>query len=63
MAENRSIIIELRVGDTASVGGASITLQEKSGQRARLLVVAPPSMRVEPATKLDWAKMAKEGVM
>lgn len=63
MSDKRSIIIELKVGDTAAVGGATITLQEKSGQRARLLVVAPPGMRVEPAAKSSWAEMAKKGVM
>ncbi len=59
---DRSIVIELKVGESAEVGGATITLQEKSGQRARLRVVAPPGVRVEPP-KRGGSELAKEGVL
>lgn len=34
-------VIELAAGDSALIGGARITLVEKSGKRARILVQAP----------------------
>ena len=34
-------IIELAAGDSALIGGALITLVEKSGKRARIVVQAP----------------------
>jgi hypothetical protein len=60
---DKSIVIELRVGDTVSIGGAVVTLQEKSGQRARLRVVAPPGVRVDPPVKTTGSDMAKQGVI
>ena len=60
---DKSIVIELRVGDSVSVGDAVITLQEKSGQRARLRVTAPPSVRVDPPAKTAGREMAKLGVI
>jgi hypothetical protein len=60
---NRSIVIELRVGETASIGDAVVTLEEKSGQRARLRVVAPPGVRVDPPARAAGSVMAKEGVL
>lgn len=60
---NRAIVIELRVGETVSVGDASVTLEEKSGQRARLRVVAPPGVRVDPPAKTAGSEMARAGVL
>lgn len=60
---DKSIVIELRVGDSVSIGDAVVTLQEKSGQRARLRVVAPPGVRVNPPTKTAGSEMAKQGVI
>ena len=58
----KSIVIELRMGESVSVGDAVITLQEKSGQRARLRVTAPPSVRVDPPVRSAGSEMAKQGV-
>lgn len=60
---NRAIVIELRVGETVSVGDASVTLEEKSGQRARLRVVAPPGVSVDPPAKTAGSEMARAGVL
>jgi hypothetical protein len=60
---DKSIVIELRVGDTVSIGDAVVTLQEKSGQRARLRVVAPPGVRVNPPARSAGSEMAKQGVI
>ena len=60
---NKSIVVELRVGDTVSIGDAVITLQEKSGQRARLRVVAPPGVRVEPPARTAGSELARQGVL
>lgn len=34
-------VIELDAGDSALIGGACITLVEKSGRRARIVIQAP----------------------
>lgn len=60
---DRSIVIELRVGDSVSIGDAVVTLQEKSGQRARLRVVAPPGVRVDPPARTAGSDLAKRGVI
>lgn len=59
----KSIVVELRVGETISIGDAVVTMQEKSGQRARLRVVAPPGVRVHPPSKTAGSEMAKQGVL
>ena len=38
--------IELAAGDSFSVGGATVTLQQKSGQRARIVVQAPSGIPI-----------------
>ena len=60
---DKSIVVELRVGDSVSIGDAVVTLQEKSGQRARLRVMAPPGVRVNPPAKTVGSDMAKQGVI
>ena len=39
-------IIELAAGDSALIGGALITLVEKSGKRARIVVQAPSEVQI-----------------
>ncbi len=54
-----SMHIDLRVGETLQLAGAdgaqiSITLGQKSGQRARLSVQAPPSVEIKrPSARGD----------
>lgn len=38
--------IELAAGDSFSVGGATVTLQQKSGKRARIVVQAPSGIPI-----------------
>lgn len=38
--------IELQMGESLLVGGARVTLLEKSGRRARLVVQAPESVAI-----------------
>ena len=38
--------IDLVVGDSALIGGARVTLIEKSGKRARIVVQAPDSVQI-----------------
>lgn len=38
--------VELQYGDSMLVGGARITLLEKSGRRARFAVSAPPDVKI-----------------
>lgn len=38
--------IELAAGDCAMIGGARITLLEKSGRRARIVIEAPEQVQI-----------------
>lgn len=38
--------IELSAGQTLTIGGTVVTLEHKSGQRARLLVQAPADIKI-----------------
>ena len=40
MSARTRIHIEVRAGESFAIGGATVTLEHKSGQRARLLVQA-----------------------
>lgn len=39
--------IELAAGDAALIGGARITLVEKSGKRARIVIEAPSTVQIQ----------------
>ena len=39
--------VELAAGQSLSIGGAIVTLERKSGQRARLTVLAPPGISIK----------------
>ena len=50
--------IDLKVGETLTIGAATVRLEQKSGQIARLVIVAddatpitPPKARREPASE------------
>lgn len=50
------LTIDLKIGETLRIGGASIRLEKKSGQLARLAVVADPSILVTtPANSRETA--------
>jgi hypothetical protein len=60
-----SMKIELRVGETLSFEGsgkATITLMEKSGQRARLDIQADDSVKMSKNTPVSGAAMARNGL-
>ena len=60
----KTLHVDLRVGETMTVGGAQIRLEEKSGKRARLRITAPPSLRVEPPARESAAGLlARRGVL
>ena len=43
--------VDLRVGEVLNIGGAAIRLEKKSGQIARLLIEADPSIEIKnPST-------------
>lgn len=39
--------VDVKVGETLTVGGVNLTLESKSGQLARLVVQAPDHVEVE----------------
>lgn len=59
-----SMSMDLRVGESVSVSGpAKITLQEKSGGRARLKIVADEGVTIERSQKqASGADLAQQGV-
>lgn len=59
----KTLHVDLRVGETMNIGGAVVRLEEKSGKRARLRITAPPSLRVDPPARGAVADvMARRGV-
>jgi hypothetical protein len=60
----KTLHVDLRVGESMTIGGAQVRLEEKSGKRARLSITAPPSMRIEPPARRGAADlMARRGVL
>jgi hypothetical protein len=60
----KTLHVDLRVGEVMTIGGAQVRLEEKSGKRARLKITAPPSMRIDPPARGSAADMAaRQGVM
>lgn len=59
----KTLHVDLRVGETMNIGGAVVRLEEKSGKRARLRITAPPSLRVDPPARGVSAEvLARRGV-
>lgn len=50
---DRTVIVDLRPGQVLKIGGATLVLREKSGQRARLVVQAPASVAIEPPERKE----------
>lgn len=54
--------IELRPGESVSIGGiAVVTLEEKSGKVARLAIKADKSVKVDRVSRPTAAQFAAEG--
>lgn len=60
----KTLHVDLRVGETMNIGGAQVRLEDKSGKRARLRITAPPSLRVEPPARgtVSASVVARRGV-
>ena len=61
--------VELRIGETLHIGNSTVTLEKKSGQRARLLVqsdagirMIPPNAGHKPNTNLSAHECASSAV-
>lgn len=55
--------VDLKVGETVRVSGpATFTLEEKSGQRARLNIQADANVRIERVGLNSGAEQAKLGI-
>jgi hypothetical protein len=56
--------VDVRVGDTVSFdsGRVSLTLLEKSGQRARLEIIAAPDVRIDLPARNSPAQQARNGI-
>lgn len=53
------LVVDLKVGETVRIGKATVTLEDKSGRNARLVIDASkdiPIERVKKNTILDFAK-------
>jgi hypothetical protein len=59
-----SLSIELRTGESVAVSGpARITLEEKSGGRARLRIVADEGVSIDrPQRQVSGADLAQKGL-
>lgn len=40
--------VDLKVGETLIIGDTKVSLEQKSGQLARLVIVAPDDMPIQP---------------
>ena len=45
--------IDLKVGETLTIGGATVLLVKKSGQLARLVVTAAPDTQIKPPARMS----------
>lgn len=60
----KTLHVDLRVGETMTIGAAQVRLEDKSGKRARLRITAPPSLRIDPPARGSVAELAaRKGVV
>lgn len=60
---DRSQSIDLKVGESMRVGSATVTLLEKSGQRAKLRVTADDTVKVHRMVEQQATSQAARGVI
>ncbi len=61
----RALTLDIRVGESVAVGrGVTLTLEEKSGQRARVRFLADESVTIRKVgvAPKTGAEMAKQGI-
>ena len=56
------LALDLKVGDSIKIGDAVITLEEKSGKYARLIINADKSIPVKRMQSSTMAQIAKGGI-
>lgn len=56
------LVLDLKVGESIKIGDAVITLEEKSGKNARLLINADKSIPVKRIQSSTMAQIAKGGI-
>lgn len=61
--QQKTISVDLRVGQAMKIGNATVTLEDKSGRRARLRIVASPGTDVQPPPRASGADAAELGAM
>ena len=47
------MIVDLRKNETLYIGGASVRLEQKSGQVARLVIEAAPETLIKPPARMS----------
>lgn len=45
---DRTMVVDLCVGESMRIGGATVSLREKAGRRAKLVIVASPAVAIDP---------------
>lgn len=45
--------VDLKVGETLTIGAATVRLEKKSGQVARLLIEAAPDTQIKPPARMS----------
>lgn len=55
----KTLHVDLRVGQSMKIGGASVTLEEKSGRLARLKISAPAGVEVQRPSKPQGVAQAQ----
>ena len=56
------LVLDLKVGESIKIGDAVITLEDKSGKYARLLINADKSIPVKRVQSSTMAQIAKGGI-
>lgn len=54
--------LDIRVGESIKIGGAIITLDDKSGKIARLSIEADKSIPIQRIQSTSMAEIAKSGI-
>jgi sRNA-binding carbon storage regulator CsrA len=59
----KTLHVDLRVGESVVIGGATVTLKEKSGRLAKIAITAPPEVKVDAPIRVKTGAMqASKGI-
>jgi sRNA-binding carbon storage regulator CsrA len=59
----KTLHVDLRIGESVVVGGATVKLMEKSGRIAKIAITAPPDVKVDaPIRVKTGAAQAASGL-